>query len=138
MLLAEAIREKAYIEESIRDLQKYMIALSIEGDQDSISGCMRELDELYSRYQKFSVSINRTKNSTTIKINDTKLNLSDAYIIQRSMEHRLSVYQNILDTSFDREGVYPKILLEELERIRLDVKTIGAEINYAIWNVETS
>lgn len=138
MLLAEAIREKEYIEESIRDLQKYITALAIEGGQDSISEYMQELDELHKRYQKFSISIDRTKNSTVIKLNDTKLNLSDAYIIQESMKYKLSVYQNVLDAVFDREGVYPKILFEEIDQIRLDIKTIGAEINYAIWNVETS
>ena len=138
MLLAEAIAEKEYIKESIRDLQNYITALSFEGDQDSISKYIEELDELYKRYQKFSISIDRTKNSTVIKLNDTELNLSDAYIIHESMEYKLSVYESILDQNFEREGIYPKILLKELEKARLDAKTIGTEINYALWNVETS
>jgi len=138
MLLAEAIAEKEYIKESIRDLQNYITALSIEGDQDSISKYIEELDELYKRYQKFSISIGRTKNSTVIKLNDTELNLSDAYIIYESMEYKLSVYKSILDKSFECESVYPKVLLTELEKARLDAKTIRTEIDYALWNVETS
>jgi hypothetical protein len=143
MLLSEAIKEKVYIEESIRNLKNHIIVMDVEGNPDIANRYMKELDELYKRYQQFAVSIERTKGASFIKLNDTKVSLTDAFVIKESMEYKLKAYEYIFSGVLRKEGdgqghVDLDWLFEETEKIRLDIKTIGAEIDFAVWNVETS
>jgi len=145
MFLAEAIKEKDYIDESIRNLQHHITIMSTIVDEDTVNGYMKELDELYNRYQKFSISIERSKNSAFIKLNDTKVSLSDAFVIKESMEYKLKVYENIISDvliyakeSGEESCLDLDYLFGETEKIRLDIKTIGGEIDYALWRIEAS
>jgi len=143
MLLAEAIKEKDYIKESIRNLQNHIVVMDADGDPGIADKYMKELDELYKRYQKFSISIERSKVSTSIKLNKTQVSLVDAFVIKESMEYKLKVYEGILHGILRKEGdeqgqINPDRLFEEMEKIRLDIKTIEGEIDYALWQIEAS
>jgi len=143
MLLAEAIKEKDYIKESIRNLQNHIVVMDADSDTGIADKYMKELDELYKRYQKFSISIERSKVSTSIKLNKTQVSLVDAFVIKESMEYKLKVYEGILHGILRKEGdeqgqINPDRLFEEMEKIRLDIKTIEGEIDYALWQIEAS
>jgi predicted nuclease with TOPRIM domain len=140
MLLAELIKEKDYIKESIDNLRNRIVSLSNEGKDsaDVIKKHMEELEELYNKHQRFSISIGRTQGHAFIKVNSAKLSISDAIIIKESMLEKLQDIEIILSGSpytscIDREG-----LCDDIENIRLDIKTMEGEIDFGFWNVEVS
>ena len=103
MLLAEAIKEKDYIIESIRNLKNHIIVMDADGDADIIGKYMKELDELYNRYQKFFISVERSKNLAFIKLNYTKVSLADDFVIKEYMEYKLKVYEDIFSGVIRKE-----------------------------------
>lgn len=150
MYLAEMIREKEYIENSIYDLQDHIVHLAIVKDKSDykvansvLSKRLEELDALHVKYQQFVISIERAKAKTTIKVNDTELSLTDAISLKDSMEHKLRSLEYILDCSTRRERNGEGILtldsdevFKAIEDARLDIKTIEAQIDLAIWRTE--
>ena len=140
MLLAELIKEKDYIEKSIYNLRKRIVSLSSGDNEGLVEKCFEELENLYNKHQKFSISIERTKSKAFIKVNNTKLSLADAIAIKESMEHKLKVYEfilgshtNVKSRAIDLEGLYTTI-----DNICLDIKTMEGEISFGLWNVEVS
>jgi len=147
MLLAELIKEKDYIERSIYNLQDRIVDLSVGRDEEQkdISEYLAQLDELYKKHQKFSISIERAKHNAVIKVNDARPSLADAIAIKESMEHKLQMFRGMMlgFTRLQREGIGElridtDVLYDNMENIRLDIKTISGEIDYALWNVEVS
>lgn len=152
MLLAEAIKEKDYIEESINGLEDYIKNLMMVKDKTEfkinktlIEGRLEELKELYKKYQQFSVTIERAKARASIKVNDTELSLLDAVAIKSIMNFKLCSFDSLLEhaSTSDRNGngvlcVDMDELFKELESVRIDIKTLDSEIQYAYWNVEVS
>ena len=150
MLLAEAIREKDYIKKSINSIEGYIQILMVVKDKTEfktnkilIEGRLEELKELYKKYQQFSVTIERAKAKASIKVNDTKLTLLDAVAIRNTMNLKLHTFETLLlSTEIKADSgvlcIDVDVLFKELENIKIDIKTLDAEIEYAYWNVEVS
>lgn len=150
MLLAEAIREKDYIKESIDSLEGYIQTLMIVQDKTEfkvnktlIEGRLEELKELYKKFQQFSVTIARAKAKASIKVNDTKLSLLDAVSVKEVMNLKLSSFEMLLSSAEIKDGagvlcIDTDELFKEIENIKVDIKTLDSEIEYAYWNIEVS
>jgi hypothetical protein len=150
MYLAELIKEKDYVESSIYDLRDHILHLAILKDKSdykenkfSLDQRLKELEALHLKYQQFSVSIERAKSKTKIKVNDTELSLTDAITLKESLEYKLQSLEYILDTAiiFERKGegiliVDSDGLFDLIEETRLDIKTIESQIDMAIWKTE--
>lgn len=150
MYLAELIREKDYIESSIHDLREHILHLAILRDKSdykenkfNLDQRLKELEALHLKYQQFSVSIERAKAKTKIKVNDTELSLIDAITLKESMGYKLQSLEYILDTvvRFERKGEGILIidsdgLFDLIEEARLDIKTMESQIDTAIWKTE--
>jgi uncharacterized protein YqgV (UPF0045/DUF77 family) len=141
MLLAEAIREKDYIKQSIDSLDEYIQTLMVVQDKTEfktnktlIEGRLEELKELYKKYQQFSVTIERAKAKASIKVNDTKLTLLDAIAIRNTMNFKLWNYEELLSCASAKnansEGtlcIDMDELFKEIENIKIDIKTLESE-----------
>lgn len=150
MLLAEAIKEKDYIKESIDSLKDYIKSLSTVQDKTEfkinktlIEGRLDELKDLYKRYQQFSVTIERAKAKASIKVNDTELSLLDATAVRNAMNSKLETFENLMGYAYDKNGhgllcIDIEELFKEIEDIKIDIKTLDSEIEYAYWNIEVS
>jgi len=150
MLLAEAIREKDYIKESIDSLEGYIQTLMVVQDKTEfkinktlIEGRLEELKELYKKFQQFSVTIARAKAKASIKVNDTKLSLLDAVSIKEAMNLKLDSFEMLLTSAEFKIGagvlcIDVDDLFKEIENIKIDIKTLDSEIEYAYWNIEVS
>lgn len=143
MLLAEAIIEKEYIEESIDKVNEYICNLlngpsNVGSGRSIIEKKLKELDNLYREYQRFTISIGRAESQAMIKINDTELSLRDSRIMEDAMYEKLSDFEDILEKS-QNKGV-GDILYDDItaaiEEIRIDIKTIDTKIQYALWNIK--
>jgi len=151
MLLAEAILEKEYIEESIEKINNYIYSLLVvidnldaKSNKSLIEKKLEELDDLYKKLQQFDITINRTKSQAMLKINNMELTLSDAETIRNSMESKLSDFENFLHRAskamFDGKIVCieTESLLTIIKEMGLDIKTIDMKIKYVMWNTEIS
>jgi len=150
MLLAEAIREKDYIKESIDSLEEYLYSLMVVQDKTEfkinktlIEGRLEELKELYKKYQQFSVTIARAKAKASIKVNDTKLSLLDATAVRNAMDSKLETFENLMAGAYEKNRIGILCidmdeLFKEIENIKIDIKTLESEIEYAYWNIEVS
>lgn len=142
MLLAEAIIEKEYIEESIGGVNKYIYNL-LKTDKAKLDGYivekkLKELNNLYREYQRFAISIGRAESQAMIKINDMELSLRDCRIMEDAMYEKLGDFEDILKNSQNNgmgDILYGNIV-GDIEEIRLDIKTIDTKIQYALWNIE--
>jgi len=152
MLLAEVIREKDYIKKSICGIEDYIKSLMTVQDKTEfktnktlIEGRLEELKELYKKYQQFSVTIERAKARASIKVNDTTLSLLDAVAIKNAMNFKLWNFEGLLayaslknTTMVEVLCIDLDVLFKEMENIKIDIKTLDSEIEYAYWNVEVS
>lgn len=150
MLLAEANREKDYIKESINSLEEYLYSLMVVQDKTEfkmskslIEGRLEELKELYKKYQQFSVTIERAKAKASIKVNDTKLSLLDATAVRNAMDSKLETFENLMGVAYEKNRIGILCLdidelFKEVENIKIDIKTLDSEIEYAYWNIEVS
>ncbi len=150
MYLAELIKEKDYIENSIYDLRDHILNLVVIKDKSdykltksALEKRLEELDNLHDKYRQFSVSIERAKAKIILKVNDTELSLNDAITLKNSMENKLRSFEYILDntTALGKEGgsilcIDVDDIFQKIEGIRLDIKTLESEIDFAIWTAE--
>lgn len=150
MLLAEALREKDYIKESISSLEKYILIFMAVEDKTEfklnktlVEDRLDELEDLYKKYQQFSVTIERAKAKASIKVNDTTLSLLDAIAIRNAMGLKLKSYKNLLKIASNKiEQDHSVVCIDmdemfkHIESIKIDIKTLESEIDYAYWNVE--
>ena len=145
MLLAEALIEKEYIEESIDGVNEYIYNLLKYTDRaklskDIIEKGFEELDTLYREYQRFAISISRVESQAMIKINDTELSLRDCRIMEDAMYEKLSNLESILEGSWNSGpgDIVCGNIMAAIEEIRLDIKTIDTKIEAALWNTEVN
>jgi uncharacterized protein YqgV (UPF0045/DUF77 family) len=152
MFLAEAIREKDYIKESIKSLKDYITNLMTVKDKTEfktnktlIEGRLGELKELCKKYQQFSVTIERAKAKTSIKVNDTELSLVDAVTIKDAIQFKLYNFESLLLRASYKNVHCEDVLcvdmdwlFREIEGIKIYIKTLESEIEYAYWNTEVS
>lgn len=151
MLLAELIREKDYIKESISSLRAHIEDLVLVRDKmdaksnrASIDELLDDLKELYKKYQQYAVTTERATTQTTIKVNETELSLSDAMVIKGVMEHKLHEL-NLLLECVVRAGIKEGIvcldsveIVSEINEVRADIKALGLKIDKASWETEVS
>jgi len=144
MLLAEALIEKEYIEESIDGVNEYIYNL-LETDKakpqrEIIEKKIKELNNLYREYQRFDISIGRSESRAMIKINDTELSLRDCRIMEDAMYEKLSDFEDILKNSQNNGmgDILCDAIVDAVGEIRLDIKTIDTKIQSALWNTEVN
>jgi len=150
MLLAELIKEKEYLENSIYNLRDHISYLTVVQDdedyaanQSIIEKRLVELRDLYNKLQQFSTQIDRTMASTVITINKTSLSLADAVAIKDTTEGKLRSFEYILGaaTGRDRKGegilcIDVDEVFKETEKLRLDIKVLESQIEFATWQTE--
>jgi len=147
MLLAEALIEKDYINESISSLYNTIKDLSIVYDKSDIKfnkeqlkNKFEDLEELYTKYQQFSIMICRAK-SVNIVINETEISLRDAMVIRDIMDSKLDHFSNLLfevaKENPDKMVCVDKEELEEtIKMLRSDIKTLDIKIQNKLWNTK--
>lgn len=151
MLLAELIREKDYIKESISSLRAHIEDLVLVRDKMDaksnrvyIDEWLDELKGLYKKYQQYAVTTERATAQTTIKVNETELSLSDAIAIKEVMEHKLCELNLLLECvvkAGTKDGIVcldSEDLLNEINEVRADIKALGLKIDRASWETEVS
>lgn len=151
MLLAELIREKDYIRESILMLRAHiedLVLVHDKGDAKSnrafIDERLDELKELYKKYQQYAVTTGRATAQATIKVNETELSLSDAIVIKEVMEYKLHELNLLLECVIragTKEGIVcldAAEILSEINEVRADIKALGLKIDKASWETEVS
>jgi hypothetical protein len=142
MLLAEAIREKEYIEKVIARLQIFIGMSCISINRYNVDAKIKELDELYKKHQQLSVKIDRAKAISVIKINNTELTISDAIVIKDTMEKKLADYEKMLNdvalfnsrqpsNTIDLDYIY-----KSMETAAIDAKHLENTIQRAMWDIE--
>jgi len=148
MLLAEAVLEKDYIEESIEKINSYIHNLLVVIDnldtkpnKSLIEQKLEELEDLYKKHQQFSIMLNRAKSQAKLKINNMELTLRDAETIKESMERKLSNFEDLLHRASKAMSDSKAVCIETeltIKEIRLDIKTIDMKIQHVMWNTEIS
>ncbi len=151
MLLAELIREKDYIKESISNLRAHIEDLVLVRDKmdaksnrASIDEQLDDLKELYKQYQQYAVTTERAIAQTTIKVNETELSLSDAIVIKEVMEHKMCELNLLLECvvkAGTKEGIVclgAAEIVIEINEVRADIKALGLKIDRASWETEVS
>ncbi|KKN18210.1 hypothetical protein LCGC14_0958100 [marine sediment metagenome] len=151
MLLAELIKEKDYIKESISNLRAHIEDLVLVRDETdakfnraSIDKRLDELKELYKKYQQYAVTTERATVQTIIKVNETELSLSDAIVIKEVMGHKLHELNLLLECvvrAGTKEGMVcldAVKILSEINEVRADIKALGLKIDKASWETEVS
>jgi len=148
MLLAEAIIEKEYIEESISNLanviSESLIVYDKTGEKlnrERLKALFKKFEDLYTKYQRFNVMIGRAEALAAIPINEAEISLKDAMVIKEVMEGKLGWFTDFLNElgqrkpekiiCVDRDG-----LEEKIDILRADIKTLKFKIQNKIWNTE--
>lgn len=149
MYLAEAIKEMEFIRDSIyriRDRMANFIVvkdkLDFKSNQAAFNDKHNELAELYKKYQQFSITVERSKSASVIQVNNSKLSIADAMTILEVMKNKLSALEYLtfkaecINQTGDIYCLNLEKVYEEVESIRVDIKTLNGEIEYALWQVE--
>lgn len=151
MYLAEAIREKDFVAESIKFLCNRIKELSVSShesdiklNQELVKNKVKELENLYKEFQKYSIIISRAKVIATIKLNDEDFSIADAESILESVRDRLGYFEDLLsniniesnrssqtNVCVNVEDIYTKIY-----QLRSDVRTIENSIERVLWATE--
>jgi len=147
MLLAEALIEKDYISKSIDNLYSVISDLSIVSDKntvklnkDLLEFKFEELEDLYTKYQQFSIMISRAE-SITIVINETEVSLRDARVIRDVMSGKLNRLINFSSETFKKKSdnlicVDRNELEKMIEMLRSDIKTLDIKIQNKLWSTK--
>jgi len=150
MFLAEAIREKDYLKNSIMILRNHICELisvknseEVKSNSADIIGRQEELEDLYKKYRQFSVTIERAKAKVNIKVNNTDLSLIDAMSILKIMKDKNEDIDAILTRAYEENKLPTSIVCVNIDRLfdkilenLLDIKTLESEIEFALWGVE--
>jgi len=150
MYLAEAIREKDYIQEvldglcdRIRELVVSTDEVDIKLNKELAKNKVKELENLYKEWQKYIIIIARAKVISKIKLNDEDFSIADAENILDSMRDKLSFFESLithleefnLDSQkficMDLEEVHSKV-----KHLKSDVRTIENSVDRSLWNIE--
>lgn len=153
MLLSEAIKEKAYLEEAIANyLEQFIFLVGTRSDSVKTRSVQESLlkekkaalNELYQKCQKFAVAIERSRAKVIIKVNDMELSLIDAITLRDALRKKYNDLRiskdEITAAQRSQTGVdaYESVndLYSEMEKLLLNIKTLDFEIEYASWSSE--
>lgn len=149
MYLIEAISEKDYMKEQIELLKKHISNLLATDDERDIKLLEKDLKErfnelqnLYKKYQKFLAVIERAKASINIQFENTTLTLGEALIFRDSLIEKLNdisyIYNKALEQTNKHLVIDIETLLDLINELRLDIKTLNYKINKAYWTTTIS
>jgi len=148
MLLAEALIERDYISKSIDSLYNIIRSLSVvynksdvKFNKERLRDKFVELEQLYTKYQQFSIMISRAEAIVVIAINETDISLKDAMVIKNIMNSKLDRFSNFsLETTKESTNGSICVDKEELEEmigvLRSDIKTLDIKIQNKLWSTE--
>ena len=151
MFLAEAIKEKVYLNESIEILRNRILWLSVAtNESDSklnselIDNKLTELDKLYKEYQQHSIIIQRAKAAIKIKLNDGEFSIADAENLVGVLKDKLLFLVSLTGRAEGSSSKDPSnvvcIEMKDIDKqvafLRQDVKAIEVAIDKAKWSVE--
>lgn len=148
MLLAEAIIEKEYIEESISNLanviSESLIVYDKTGEElnrERLKALFKKFEDLYIKYQQFNVMVSRAEALAAIPINEAEISLKDALVIKEVMESKLGWFTDFLNALGQKKtgkivGGGIDDLEERVDILRADIKTLKFKIQSKIWNTE--
>jgi len=150
MYLAEAIKEKEFIENSIDSLCDRIRNLSVVTDEsivklniELVKNKVKELENLYKELQKYTIIIDRAKSKSVIVLNGENFSIADAENILETMGLRLEFLDDILRHT-ESSSLSPKhnscvnsIEIEnKINSLRDDIKIIEMSIDRSLWNIE--
>lgn len=143
MLLADAVREKDYLKFLLEDLVKHIAILKVNGALEVVNDRLAEFSDLYQKYQQFSITVQRATSKAIIKVKDRELSVADAIVIRNILvekdKHFKYIQGYIVRNGDDKSKLIDlDEIYKEMETIRLDIKTLNSEIEYAFWNIEVS
>ena len=150
MFLAEAVKEKVYLNESIESLRNRILWLSVttnesksELNKELVDNKLEELDKLYKDYQKYVIIITRAKATIKIKLNDGEFSIADAENLVKVLKDKLLFFTSLTGKA---EGsitgpsniicVDMKDIDKQIDMLGRDIKTIEIAIDKAKWSVE--
>jgi len=148
--LAEAIKEKDLIIESINDLCKRINNISVANDgadiklnKELLKNKIKELENLYKECQKYMIIIDRAKTISKIKLNEEEFSIADAENILKVMGDKLDFFCKLGDTNeharlysqgfvcVDVEDLYLKI-----RNLKTDIHSIKNSVERSMWIIE--
>jgi hypothetical protein len=150
MYLAEAIKEKEFIENSINSLCNRINFLAIVTDEtvvklniELVKNKVKELENLYKELQKYTIIIDRAKSKSVIVLNGENFSIADAENILITMGIRLEFLVNLLD-SIGSTNLNPKLFIcmdtneveDKINSLREDIKIIEVGIEKSLWSIE--
>ncbi len=150
MYLAEAIKEKVFIEKSIDALCDRIRELSVSADDADVKlnkglakNKIKELETLHKEWQRYAITISRAKVVSKIKLNDEEFSIADAETILESMGDRLDYLEGLI-IHIEAFNLTPqKFVCMDLEdlhskanNIRADIRSIGNSVERSLWNIE--
>ena len=150
MYLAEAIREKDYIQETIDGLCGRIKELSVSTDKtdvklntELVKNKVKELENLYKEWQKYVIIIARAKVAARIKLNDEDFSIADAENILESMRDKLDFLEELI-VHLEMFSLDPQKFIcmsledihSKIKSINADIRTITNSIERSLWNVE--
>lgn len=150
MFLAEAIKEKDYIYRSICRIHNRIKWLSVTTNESDfklnselINNKLKELEKLYSEYQKYSIIVQRAKATVNIKINDNEFSIVDAEILLEVLKDKLQSFKDLIENAegsscdpSNRVCLNLKELDEKTNDLEHDIKTISVSIERSLWSTE--
>jgi len=150
MYLAEAIKEKEFISESIIIERNRIVNLSVSTDvsdiklnKELIKSKIKDLENLYKDFQKYSIIISRAKVLAKINLNDEEFSIADAENILEAVRAKLNYFERLISevdivnldpqtfNCIDLDELYTKI-----NNIRADIRTISNNIERSLWSIE--
>ena len=150
MYLAEAIKEKDLVSKRMNWLYSRIKDLSISTDDTDIKlnqklaeTKVKDLENLYKEFQKYSIVISRAKVIAKIKLNDEEFSIADAENILEAMRVKLSYYEELVDHIRKFSSDPQTFLCMDLEMVHdkinstiSDIKSIEISIERALWIIE--
>lgn len=143
MLLSDAVRERDYLKSLLDDLANHLAVLNVNNELDVAKERTIEFNDLYQKYQQFSVTVQRATSKSVIKVNGKELSVADAIVIRDILIEKGNHFKRIQEYAINKGIDKLKLIgldeiYKETEKIRLDIKTLNSEIEYALWNIEVS
>lgn len=132
MVLAELVIEMRILKRKINQLVRYINKASSKSGQATDSA-MKKLLILLDKYRSHLILINEINNKTIIEISGTQLSLANAIIIIRTIEHKLELLDNLIESD---DCVIDKIsLIEQRDKFLDEHTAILKEINFQEWRI---
>ena len=150
MYLAEAIREKDFLYDSIDGLCGRIRELSVTADDGDVKlnkelakNKVKELENLYKEWQKYVIIVARAKVASRIKLNDEDFSIADAENILESMRDKLDFLEGLI-IHLEAFNLAPQkficMSLEDIhskvKNLKSDIRTIENSVERSSWNIE--